>query len=143
MRKPDYARRVVVTGLGVVSPLGNDKDTVWTNLVEGRSGIGLITHFDTTPYEHKAGGEVRDFDITKYWNFKDARRTETTVHFAVAAARTLSREKTPASRMPGTWGSAATNWLVMVLVPIVARRITGPQCRVRGACGPWGCSPAR
>ncbi|MGD0861530.1 MAG: beta-ketoacyl-ACP synthase II [Candidatus Limnocylindrales bacterium] len=87
MRKPDYNRRVVVTGMGVVSPIGNDLDTVWDNLVNGRSGIGEITHFDPAPYEHKAGGEVRDFDVTKYWNFKDARRTETTVHFAVAAAR--------------------------------------------------------
>ncbi len=87
MRKPDYDRRVVVTGLGVVSPIGNDLDTVWNNLVSGHSGIGEITHFDTTPYEHKAGGEVRDFDVTKFWNFKDARRTETTVHFAVASAR--------------------------------------------------------
>jgi 3-oxoacyl-[acyl-carrier-protein] synthase II len=87
VRKPDYNRRVVVTGMGVVSPLGNDLETVWSNLANGRSGIGEITHFDTTPYEHKAGGEVHDFDVTKYWNFKDARRTETTVHFAVAAAR--------------------------------------------------------
>ena len=87
MRKPDYSRRVVVTGLGVVSPIGNDKDEVWENLSAGRSGIGEITHFDTTPYEHKAGGEVHGFDVTKYWNFKDARRTETTVHFAVASAK--------------------------------------------------------
>jgi 3-oxoacyl-[acyl-carrier-protein] synthase II len=87
VRKPDYNRRVVVTGLGVVSPVGNDVDTVWANLVNGHSGIGEITHFDTTPYDHKAGGEIHDFDITKWWNFKDARRTESTVHFAVASAQ--------------------------------------------------------
>jgi beta-ketoacyl-acyl-carrier-protein synthase II len=87
VRKPDYSRRVVVTGMGVVSPIGNDLDTVWQNLANGHSGIGEITHFDTTPYEHKAGGEVHDFDVTKFFNFKDARRTETTVHFAVASAR--------------------------------------------------------
>jgi 3-oxoacyl-[acyl-carrier-protein] synthase II len=87
VRKPDYNRRVVVTGMGVVSPIGNQIETVWDNLTNGRSGIGEITHFDTTPYEHKAGGEVHDFDVTQYWNFKDARRTETTVHFAVAAAK--------------------------------------------------------
>ena len=87
MRKPDYARRVAVTGLGVVSPIGNDVATVWNNLVSGHSGIGEITHFDTTPYLHKAGGEVRDFDVTKFWNFKDARRSDTTVHFAVAASQ--------------------------------------------------------
>ncbi len=87
MRKPDYSRRVAVTGLGVVSPIGNDVDAVWDSLINGRSGLGLITHFDTSPYEHKVGGEVRDFDVTKFWNFKDARRSETTVHFAVAAAK--------------------------------------------------------
>jgi 3-oxoacyl-[acyl-carrier-protein] synthase II len=87
VRKPDYTRRIAVTGLGVVSPIGNDVDTVWEGLTNGRSGLGRITHFDVTPYEHQVGGEVRDFDVTKYWNFKDARRTETTVHFAVAAAK--------------------------------------------------------
>ena len=87
VRKPDYTRRVAVTGLGVVSPIGNDVATVWNNLVSGHSGIGEITHFDTTPYLHKAGGEVRDFDVTKFWNFKDARRSDTTVHFAVAASQ--------------------------------------------------------
>jgi len=87
VRKPDYTRRIGVTGLGIVSPIGNDTDTVWESLVSGRSGIGEITHFDTTPYEHKAGGEVKDFDVTQFWNFKDARRSDTTVHFAVASAK--------------------------------------------------------
>ncbi len=87
MRKPDYNRRVVITGLGVISPIGNEIDAVWDGLVNGRAGIGQLTHFDTTPYEHKAAGEVHDFDVTKFWNFKDARRTDTTVHFAVASAK--------------------------------------------------------
>jgi 3-oxoacyl-[acyl-carrier-protein] synthase II len=87
VRRPDYTRRVVVTGLGVISPLGNSVDAVWEGLSNGRSGIGEITRFDTTPYEHKAAGEVHDFDVTQYMNFKDARRTETTVHFAVAASK--------------------------------------------------------
>jgi 3-oxoacyl-[acyl-carrier-protein] synthase II len=87
MRKPDYTRRVVVTGMGVVSPVGRTTDAVWDSLVNGRSGIGEITHFDTAPYEHKAGGEIRDFDITNYMNFKDARRTDINVQFAVASAK--------------------------------------------------------
>jgi 3-oxoacyl-[acyl-carrier-protein] synthase II len=87
VRKPDYNRRVVVTGLGVVSPIGNDTDTVWASLTSGKSGIGTITHFDSSPYEHHAGGEVKDFDVTKFWNFKDARRSDKTVHFAVASAK--------------------------------------------------------
>src|SRR5512143_2027021 len=73
VRRPDYNRRVVITGLGAVCPIGNDLETIWSNLLNGVSGIGEITHFDTTPYEHKAGGEVRGFDVTQYMNFKDAR----------------------------------------------------------------------
>jgi 3-oxoacyl-[acyl-carrier-protein] synthase II len=87
VRKPDYNRRVVVTGLGVVSPIGNDTDTVWASLTSGKSGIGTITHFDSSAYEHHAGGEVKDFDVTKFWNFKDARRSDRVVHFAVASAK--------------------------------------------------------
>jgi 3-oxoacyl-[acyl-carrier-protein] synthase II len=87
VRKPDYSRRVAITGLGTVSPVGNDVPTAWDSLVNGRCGLGEITHFDVAPYDHKVGGEVRDFDVTRYWNFKDARRSETTVHFAVASAK--------------------------------------------------------
>jgi 3-oxoacyl-[acyl-carrier-protein] synthase II len=87
VRKPDYNRRVVVTGLGVVSPIGNDTDTVWASLTSGKSGIGTITHFDSSAYEHHAAGEVKDFDVTKFWNFKDARRSDKVVHFAVASAK--------------------------------------------------------
>src|SRR5207342_1294067 len=61
LRKPDYDRRVVVTGLGVISSVGNDVATAWTSLVNGVSGLGPITRFDTTPYEAKLGGEVHDF----------------------------------------------------------------------------------
>ena len=58
MRSPDYTRRVVVTGLGVISPVGNDKDTAWSNLIDGVSGLKEITKFDMSPYDHKAAGEV-------------------------------------------------------------------------------------
>jgi 3-oxoacyl-[acyl-carrier-protein] synthase II len=87
VRRPDYNRRIVITGLGVVSSVGNDKDSAWRSLTEGRSGIGVITHFDPTPYEHRAGAEVHDFDATAWMNFKDARRTESTVWYAVATAK--------------------------------------------------------
>ena len=56
MRKPDYNRRVVVTGLGVISPVGNDVSTAWSNLVNGVSGLGEITKFNISGYEHKAAG---------------------------------------------------------------------------------------
>ena len=87
MRRPDYDRRVVVTGLGVISPVGNDPDTAWDNLVNGRSGLGPITHFDTTPYEAKAAGEVHDFDAKAWMDPKAVRRSESSLHFGVAAAK--------------------------------------------------------
>ena len=87
MRKPDYNRRVVVTGLGVISPVGNDKETAWSNLVRGVSGIGEITKFDVSRYEQKAAGEVRGFDATQWMDAKAARRSESSLHFGVAAAK--------------------------------------------------------
>ena len=87
MRKPDYDRRVVVTGLGVISPVGNDVATAWSNLVNGVSGLGPITKFDTTPYEAKLAGEVRDFAAVDWMDAKAARRSESSMHFGVAAAK--------------------------------------------------------
>ena len=87
MRSPDYNRRVVVTGLGVISPVGNDKETAWSNLIRGVSGIGEITKFDTAPYEHRAAGEVKDFDPTAWMDAKAARRGESAMHYGVAAAK--------------------------------------------------------
>ena len=87
MRKPDYDRRVVVTGLGVISPVGNDVRTAWGNLVRGHSGLGEITKFDVSRYEAKAAGEVRDFDATDWMDPKAVRRSETSMHFGVAAGK--------------------------------------------------------
>ncbi|MDH5243024.1 MAG: beta-ketoacyl-ACP synthase II [Chloroflexota bacterium] len=87
MRRPDYDRRVVVTGLGVISPVGNDKTTAWSNLVNGVSGLGLITRFDPEPYEAKLAGEVRDFTASEWMDPKAARRSESSLHFGVAAAK--------------------------------------------------------
>ena len=87
MRKPDYNRRVAVTGLGVISSIGNDKDTAWNNLVRGVSGIGEITRFDVSSYPQKAGGEIRDFEAAEWMDPKAARRSESSLHFGVAAAK--------------------------------------------------------
>jgi 3-oxoacyl-[acyl-carrier-protein] synthase II len=87
MRRPDYDRRVVVTGLGVISPVGNDKTTVWSNLVNGVSGLGPITRFDTDAYEAKLAGEVHDFTASDWMDPKAARRSESSLHFGVAAAK--------------------------------------------------------
>ena len=80
------ARRVVVTGIGVVSPVGIGADVSWDNLVAGRSGVADITLFDTTDYPIHVAGEVKDFDVTKYMDGKDARRHDRNTHFAVAAS---------------------------------------------------------
>jgi 3-oxoacyl-[acyl-carrier-protein] synthase II len=87
MRRPDYTRRVAVTGLGIISPIGQDVDTAWSNLVEGHSGLKRITRFDPSPYEAQAAGEVNDFDPNAWMNFKEVRRTDRNVVFGVAAAK--------------------------------------------------------
>jgi 3-oxoacyl-[acyl-carrier-protein] synthase II len=87
MRRPDYDRRVVVTGLGTVSPIGNDVATVWSNLVAGCSGLAPITRFDASAYESNAAGEVKGFDAKDWMDFKAARRTGLNVQFGVAAAK--------------------------------------------------------
>ncbi len=87
MRQPDFTRRVVVTGLGVVSPVGNDKDTAWSNLVNGVSGLGEITKFDLAPYTHRWGGEVTDFNPGEWMEPKAVRRSESSMWFGVSAAK--------------------------------------------------------
>ena len=87
MRKPDYNRRVAVTGLGVISPVGNDVKTAWDNLVRGNSGLKEITKFDVSRYEAKAAGEVRDFNAADWMDPKAVRRSETAMWFGVAAAK--------------------------------------------------------
>jgi beta-ketoacyl-acyl-carrier-protein synthase II len=87
VRKPDYDRRVVVTGLGVVSPVGNDVRTAWDNLIRGNSGLAEITKFDVSRYEAKAAGEVRDFNAADWMDPKAVRRSESSMHFGVAAAK--------------------------------------------------------
>lgn len=87
MRRPDYNRRVVVTGLGVVSPIGCDVDTVWRNLVEGNTGLHEITRWDPSAHDCKVSGEVNGFDPAAWMDFKAARRTDRNVHFGVAVAK--------------------------------------------------------
>jgi 3-oxoacyl-[acyl-carrier-protein] synthase II len=84
--KHDTKRRVVVTGIGVVSPLGNDTATSWKAIVEGVSGVAPISRFDPTGYETRFAAEVKGFDAVERLGRKDARRTDRYTHFAVAAA---------------------------------------------------------
>ena len=78
-------RRAVVTGLGVVSPVGIGADETWSALVAGRSGIADITLFDATGYDVRIAGEVKSFDATQYMDARDVRRHDRNTHFAVAA----------------------------------------------------------
>ena len=78
-------RRVVITGLGIVSPVGNDISTAWNNVVNGRSGIGRITRFDPADFNAHIAGEVKDFDVTAYLPAKEARQMDTFIHYGIAA----------------------------------------------------------
>ncbi len=79
-------RRVVVTGLGVVSPVGNDVASTWDSVINGRSGIGPITGFDASSFTTRIAGEVRDFDITKWIAPKDAKKMDHFIHYGMAAS---------------------------------------------------------
>ena len=79
-------RRVVVTGLGIISPVGNTVDVAWSNILAGKSGIGPITGFDVADFPVRFGGEVRDFDVSAFIAKKDARRMAGFIHYGIAAA---------------------------------------------------------
>src|SRR5580765_7589623 len=81
-------RRVVITGLGVVTPVGNDLETFWSNLKNGVSGIRKIKAFDASDYDCQIAGDVRDFDPKPFFkNPKDVRRTDRFAQLALAAAK--------------------------------------------------------
>ncbi len=79
-------RRVVVTGLGVISPVGSSLDKFWENITAGKSGIGRITKFDPEGFPVQIAGEVKDFDPLEYFDRKEVRRTDPFIQFAVGAA---------------------------------------------------------
>ncbi|SFC36463.1 beta-ketoacyl-ACP synthase II [Bacillus sp. UNCCL81] len=79
-------RRIVITGMGVISPLGNDVDTVWNNLINGKSGITAIDTIDVSNIKTKVAGIVRDFDAEERWGRKEARKLDRFCQFALAAA---------------------------------------------------------
>ncbi|WP_283591038.1 beta-ketoacyl-ACP synthase II, partial [Turicimonas muris] len=78
-------RRVVVTGIGMVSPLGNDAKTSWENALAGKSGVSKITQFDASAFGSQIAGEVKGFEVEKYLPAKEARRFDRFIHFGVAA----------------------------------------------------------
>lgn len=78
-------RRVVVTGLGIISPVGNTVPEAWDNIIEGRSGIGRITRFDASAFSSQVAGEVKGFDVGAYLTVKEARRMDSFIHYGMAA----------------------------------------------------------
>lgn len=80
-------RRVVVTGLGCISPVGNTVTEAWSNILAGKSGIGPITKFDASTFSAHIAGEVKDFDISPYLSAKEARTMDVFIHFGIAAAQ--------------------------------------------------------
>ncbi|HJP39871.1 MAG TPA: beta-ketoacyl-ACP synthase II [Gammaproteobacteria bacterium] len=104
-------RRVVVTGLGLISPVGNDVGTAWNNVVEGRSGIGPIEDFDATGFSTNFAGCIKDFDATKYLAAKEVRKVDPFIHYGIAAAEqaveqsAISTDFYPGSRVGVAMGS--------------------------------------
>ena len=79
--------RVAITGIGLVSPLGNDRESTWKSILEGRSGVGPVTRFDSSRHDTRIAAEVKDFDPLNYIDRKLVRRTDRFIQFALAAAK--------------------------------------------------------
>jgi 3-oxoacyl-[acyl-carrier-protein] synthase II len=78
-------RRVVITGLGIISPVGNTVEQAWSNILAGKSGISRITRFDPSAFSSQIAGEVKGFDVTEYISAKEARRMDIFIHYGLAA----------------------------------------------------------
>lgn len=85
-------RRVVITGLGLVCPVGLNVTDAWTNILAGKSGIAPLTHFDVSDFSVRFGGSVRDFDITEYISAKDAKKMDPFIHYGIAAGMQAVRD---------------------------------------------------
>src|SRR5436853_7854749 len=101
-------RRVVVTGMGAVSPLGNDVETSWRRLLAGESGAAEITQFDHSDYKVHFACEVKDFDPTEWIDRKDARRMDRFTHLVLAAARQAEADSGSTSRRRPTASARRT-----------------------------------
>lgn len=85
-------RRVVITGLGAVTPLGNDVETTWKNVIEGKNGIAEVTRVDASQFPAKVAGEAKDFDPTDFIDRKESRKMDRFTHFAIAGALMAARD---------------------------------------------------
>ena len=80
-------KRVVITGLGAITPIGIGKEAFWNSLIEGKSGVGPITRFDTADFDCKIAAEVKDYDANDYLDKKEAKRMDRFTQFAVVATK--------------------------------------------------------
>jgi 3-oxoacyl-(acyl-carrier-protein) synthase len=118
-------RRVVITGLGAITPLGNDVETFWSNLKNGVSGIHRIEAFDTAAYECKIGGEVRGFDPKAFFkNPKDVRRTDRFAQLALAAAKMALDDSGIDMCVSKQWNRRTENTARPVNDPVDQRTVT-------------------
>ena len=103
MRRTPLKETVVVTGMGAITPLGLDAPTTWQALTEGRSGVGRITLFDSSPLKTHIAAEVKNYDPTKYFEPKEARRLDRFAQFAMIVAAEASCGKTTGSQQRDSW----------------------------------------
>ena len=125
-------RRVVVTGLGVISPVGIDVPTAWDSITNGRSGIGPITRFDAAAFNTHIAGEVKGFDPAKYMSGKEARRYDTFIHYGIAAAKEALADAgiTPNPANPERYGlsiGSGIGGLPLIMETAYALRDGGPR----------------
>ncbi len=125
-------RRVVVTGLGVISPVGIDVPSAWNSVINGRSGIGPITRFDSTAFNTHIAGEVKGFDPAKYMSGKEARRYDSFIHYGIAAAKEAMADAgiTPNPANPERYGlsiGSGIGGLPLIMETAYALRDGGPR----------------
>ena len=82
-------RRVAITGIGLLTPVGNNADSSWQSLINGKSGVGLITQFDTSAYATKIGAEVKGFDAAQWMDKREVKTMDRFLHFTIAAGKML------------------------------------------------------
>ncbi len=133
------ARRVVVTGLGVISPVGSSVETAWENLIAGYNGIGPITYFDTTNYKSKLGAQVKDFDPMNYMDRSEMLRSDKFVQYAMGAAVQAVEESGVIGTLPpervGVYFGSGIGGLNTISAEIGKLESRGPH-RVSPLCVP-------
>ena len=133
-------RRVVVTGCGVISCVGNDVKTFWDAVVNGRCGLGPVTRFDVSDYRTRIAGEVKDFNVCDYLSFKESKRMDLFCHYAIAAAdEAMKQAGLPVN---GEWGNVDPDRVgVLVSSGIGGLDTITEQARILFEKGPGRISP--